>query len=42
MKMQKITSNKTYNQHLQDLKAGKAVRAVDLCAAMGIETFVVK
>lgn len=42
MKVQKVTSKKTYDQHLDDLRAGKAVRAVDLCAAMGIDTFVVK
>lgn len=42
MTMTKVKSTKTLEQHLQDLRAGKAVKATDFCAAMGIDTFVVK
>ena len=40
--MHKVKSTKTMQQHLQDLRAGKAVKATDFCAAMGIDTFVIK
>jgi hypothetical protein len=42
MTMTKVKSTKTMQQHLQDLRAGKAVKATDFCAAMGIDTFVIK
>ena len=40
--MTKVKSTKTVEQHIKDLRAGKAVKATDLCAAMGIDTFVIK
>ena len=42
MKMQKVKSKKTFEQNIKDLRAGKAVKATDLCASMGIDTFVIK
>lgn len=42
MKIQKVKSKKTLQQHLQDLRAGKAVKATDFCAAMGIDTYTIK
>ena len=42
MKMQKVKPTKTQDEMLKDLHAGKSVKATDFCAAMGIETFIIK
>lgn len=42
MTMTKVKPTQTLDKHLQDLRAGKAVKATDFCAAMGIDTFVIK
>lgn len=47
MQHQKITIHKvkptqTLDKHLDTLRKGGAVKATDFCAAMGIDTFVVK
>ena len=42
MQITKVKSKKSMEQHLKDLRAGKAVKATDFCAAMGINTFTIK
>lgn len=42
MQMKQVKPKKTYDEYLRDLQAGKAVKATDLCASMGIKTFTIK
>lgn len=42
MKIQEVKPTKTQEETLRDLRAGKAIRATDFCAAMGIKTFTIK
>ena len=42
MKMKKVKSKKTMEQYLENMKNGGKVRATDFCAAMGIDTWVIK
>lgn len=42
MTMHKVKPTQTLDKHLDTLRKGGAVKATDFCAAMGIDTFVIK
>ena len=42
MTMTKVKPTQTLEKHLDTLRKGGAVKATDFCAAMGIDTFVIK